>query len=81
MPGSPYYSERAAESLGIMPTPVLSCRDCVHSGEAEQGTILVCIWEKNFLPPPVFRARLWGQNPPQTRPRNAEKCSKYEAKL
>lgn len=57
-----------------------SCRDCRHCNVVEEGTALACIWEKHFLPPPVWRARLWGQNAPTMPETTARDCAQYEAK-
>ena len=56
-----------------------TCRACKHCGIVEQGTKLACRWELSFLPPPVFRERLWGKDAPITMDGNAEDCPQFEA--
>ena len=63
-----------------MPANPRTCRSCQHCGIVEQGTKLVCRWEKSFLPPPVVRARLWGQDAPETWDSLAETCPHYAKK-
>lgn len=57
-----------------------TCRSCKHCGVVEQATKLVCRWEKSFLPPPVVRARLWGQGAPETWDAAAEDCPQFAKK-
>lgn len=54
-----------------------TCGGCVFS----TGKIkLHCTWEKHFLPPPVFRARNWGKDAPETWDEAAESCGFYKAR-
>lgn len=55
-----------------------SCRDCRFSRSGPMGE-LYCMWEKENLPPAVWRARLWGKADPRTYENFAEKCNQYEA--
>lgn len=54
------------------------CSLCVHHTRGKYGAIY-CAWEKT-LPPPVFRARLWGEEPPPVHSEAdaAAKCAQYQ---
>lgn len=53
------------------------CSDCAHCRDfGSEG--LRCQWEKRHLPPPVFRARLWGKDAPRTQNAWAEDCKQFE---
>lgn len=54
-----------------------NCRNCRHVREI-QDSALVCEWEKNTLPPPVVRSRLWGKSSPYTEETFAEDCECFE---
>ena len=60
-----------------MSDPNKTCSNCKHGMSGEQGTKLFCTWEKAHMPPPVFRARLWGENPPVTKDEHAESCAHF----
>jgi hypothetical protein len=62
------------------PTKARKCSDCKHCIRTEQHTTISCAWEKAHLPPPVFRARLWGESAPRTEETFAENCPQYQAK-
>ena len=64
-----------------MSDPNKTCSNCKHGMSGEQGTKLFCTWEKAHMPPPVFRARLWGENPPVTKDEHAESCAHFEASV
>lgn len=57
-----------------------SCRNCRHCAVVRSGTKLVCLWEKNMLPPPVVRKRLWGQDAPETWEEAASDCAHFTMK-
>jgi hypothetical protein len=54
------------------------CSNCIHSTLSASHTLIYCEWEKSHLPPPIFRARLWGEARPQTKDEWAEDCSQFK---
>jgi len=56
------------------------CSDCIHKTLGNHGLTMHCTWEKSHLPPPVFRARLWGVDAPKTEDENAMRCAQFQAK-
>jgi hypothetical protein len=54
-----------------------NCRNCLYVSMVAAGTSLVCRWEKANLPPPVFRARLWGKDAPTTYEEWAVSCPHF----
>jgi len=57
-----------------------TCRSCRHSRVIGDGTEILCDWERNFLPPPVFSAPTWVRSTRPTFDEWAKDCQQYAAK-
>lgn len=56
------------------------CGNCKHFDEGQEFGPAFCRWEENTIPPPVIRARLFGQRTPETTPESGAKCPAFAAK-